>query len=420
MSTQYVLLPVQDFYADLELAYVQSPDGRSVLRQGHAPLVLLDRLPQTVLVVPAQRLSFHQINLPKAPAGKLKTALEGLLEDLLLDEPSQVAIAIAPHAQEKKACWIAVYDKTWIKAMIEAFDAAGHSISRIIPQNYPDASIHIEVYGTEDSPWLIRADQQGVLSSPLQHAALLCQDLPPSQTIYCPANLATAVESVLNRAPNIRSMGQAILQAATTEWDLAQFDIKVGASHPFFRKFKKAWDSIRFDPPWRYARWGFVLLLVSQLVGLNFVAWKQSQLLLSKKQEKTQIFEKTFPQIRPVVQPVVQMAKQLDLLRQNSTQLSHSDFETLLSVTGLILPEGIQVTDYQYQDQQLLISGVPNEAFMIQNMQAQAKQIGYELIQQGERLLLRRSALKSEALTPQVQRNTSAASQVGPDTEEQP
>lgn len=396
MSTQYILLPVQAFHPETELAFVQSPDGRSVMRQGHAPLVLLDKLANTVLIVPVQRLSFHLINLPKAPAAKLKIALEAVLEDVLLDEPSSLALAIAPHSQEKNATWVAAYEKAWMTTILEAFDLAGHKITRIIPQVFPGSDLHIEVQGAEDNPWLIRADKNGVLSSPLQYATHLCTDLNSDDIIYSPAHLVTSVESVFNQQVTIRSLGQSILNSANTEWDLAQFDIKIGGSNPLLRKLKKAIDSFRFDAHWRLARWGLLLLVLSQLIGLNFVAWQEKNRLEAKQLQTTQLLQQTFPQINVVVNPSLQMSRQLDILRQQSAQLASTDFEALLSVMGLILPESIQVSAFHYQDQQLIITGLPSEDFVIQSMQSQAMQYGYELLPQANQWVLKVSQKKNK------------------------
>ena len=394
MSTQYILLPVQEFHPEMELAFVQSPDGRSIMRQGHAPLVLLDKLAQTVLIVPVQRLSFHSIHLPKAPAAKLKVALEAVLEDVLLDEPSSLALAIAPHAQEKNATWVAAYEKAWMNTILEAFDLAGHKITRIIPQVFPSPELHLEVQGNEDNPWFIRSDKNGVLLSPLRYANHLCSDLTAEDVIYSPAHLVTSVETLLNKQPTIRSLGQSILNCTHTEWDLAQFDIKVGGSSPVIRKIKKALDSFRLDNHWRLARWGLFILILSQFIGLNFVAWQENKQLEAKKQETTKILQQTFPQVNVVLNPSLQMNRELDILRQESTQLANSDFESLLSIMGLILPEQIQLTAYQYLDKQLLISGLPNEDFVIQTMQAQAKQYGYELLPQANQFVLKVSDKK--------------------------
>ena len=104
--------------------------------------------------------------------------------------------------------------------------------------------------------------------------------------------------------------------------------------------------------------------------------------------------QQTFPQVNVVLNPSLQMNRDLDILRQESTQLANSDFESLLSIMGLILPEQIQLTAYQYLDKQLLISGLPNEDFVIQTMQAQAKQYGYELLPQANQFVLKVSDKK--------------------------
>jgi hypothetical protein len=121
------------------------------------------------------------------------------------------------------------------------------------------------------------------------------------------------------------------------------------------------------------------------------------------------LLQKTFPEVKVVVNPNLQMNRQLDLLRQASSQLASSDMETLLSITGLILPEQIQPTAYQYQDKQLLIAGLPTETFVIQAMQAQAQQRGYELVQQGAQYALRVAKPKTSSSTVVQDANLSMA-----------
>lgn len=401
MSTQYLLLPTQPFQKELELAFVQSPDGRTIMRQGYAPLVLLEKLANTVLIVPTQRLSFHLITLPKAPAAKLRVALEGVLEELVLDDPAELAFAVAPQSQEKNATWIAVYEKAWMKTVLESFDLAGHKITRIIPQNHPSLMPHFEVQGNEDNPWLIRTDTTGVVASPLKLSAYLCTKFTAEDTVYAPPNLAIETEKYTGREPVIRSVGQSMLQAANTDWDLAQFDIKVGGTSPALRKVKMLFESFKYEKHWSFARWGVILLLLSQIIGLNFVAWQEYQQLKLKKQESTKILNQTFPEVKLIVNAPIQMERQVDLLRQNSSSLGSNDFETLLSFIGSILPDEVRPSAYQYQNQELVITGLPNEAFIIQNMQAQAKQNGYELVLQGNNFVLRKVTQKNSGTTPQ-------------------
>lgn len=144
------------------------------------------------------------------------------------------------------------------------------------------------------------------------------------------------------------------------------------------------------------ARWGLLLLVLSQLIGLNFVAWQEKNRLEAKKLETTKLLQQTFPQVNVVVNPSLQMGRQLDVLRQQSSQLASADFETLLSVTGLILPEQIQASAFQYQDQQLMITGLPSTDFVTQSMQSQATQHGYELLPQGNQWVLKLSQKKNK------------------------
>src|SRR6185295_13891116 len=80
------------------LAHVLSADGLGVAAQGRAPLSQLPKADSVVAVVPPAEIGWHLLALPKAPAGRLRAALLGLLEDELLDDESEVHFAFAPQA----------------------------------------------------------------------------------------------------------------------------------------------------------------------------------------------------------------------------------------------------------------------------------------------------------------------------------
>ena len=70
-----------------------------------APLALLpavDRRTPVAVIVPAQALSWHRITLPAGlgrSSARLQSALQGLLEEHLLEDPEDVHIAVAPGAR---------------------------------------------------------------------------------------------------------------------------------------------------------------------------------------------------------------------------------------------------------------------------------------------------------------------------------
>lgn len=107
-----------------EFGYVLSNDGVSVVRHGHCTAPMLPRAETVVAVMPAQDLSWHRVTLPKAPAGRLRAALAGLLEEALLDDPDDLHLAVAPLAKAGQPTWVAACDHTWLTGLMMSLEKA--------------------------------------------------------------------------------------------------------------------------------------------------------------------------------------------------------------------------------------------------------------------------------------------------------
>jgi general secretion pathway protein L len=152
MSTLIVTLSSDSADAAVLYDYQMSPDGHTLGEQSRAPLALLPQVGNTgevVLLVPANRLSWHKVQLPKGSLGRrflrdggparLRAVLEGLLEDLLLDDTAQLHFAIAPNPEPDAPVWVAVCDSSWLRAALQAFEQAGRPVGRIVPEFAPDS-----------------------------------------------------------------------------------------------------------------------------------------------------------------------------------------------------------------------------------------------------------------------------------------
>jgi general secretion pathway protein L len=337
MSTLTVALPPSLPDNALELGYVLSHDGRTVTQHGLAPLALLPKADTTVLVVPAQKLSYHPLTLPQAPKARLRAALEGLLEDRLLDAPETQALAIAPDAQARRETWVASCDKAWLQAHLAAFEQAGLNTRRIVPQVWPQAERLLVATGSTNDAWLVRADASGVLASPLASAGFVCTDVPQNEGVLAPAEISQLVEQTLGRPVQLRSASTALLASLDSPWDLAQFDIRLSHSSPWGRRLAKSWQSFAHNPVWRWARWGLGTLLLGQVMGVAGLAWQENHRLEQKKNLQTRLFTQTFPQVKAIIDPSVQMQRELNALRAASPVSSPSDLEAGLASLGLAL-----------------------------------------------------------------------------------
>src|SRR5450830_914996 len=107
MSTLILTLPLVGLDPSTPIEYVLSGDHQEVAGHDHVALDLLPKsCDEVVALVPAQMLSWHAVQLPPGslPRGmsgerasnRLRAILESLLEDDLLDEPTQLHLALQP------------------------------------------------------------------------------------------------------------------------------------------------------------------------------------------------------------------------------------------------------------------------------------------------------------------------------------
>jgi general secretion pathway protein L len=139
MSSLIVLLPPPGAPPASEFAYALSADGRTVQEHASAPAALLP-LPrgagaEVIAVAPLQCLSWHRLELPRGMAAgspRLRAAIEGVLEERLLDEPDALHFALQPHARAG-AVWVAACDRAWLRGVLHTLEQAGRPASRAVP-----------------------------------------------------------------------------------------------------------------------------------------------------------------------------------------------------------------------------------------------------------------------------------------------
>ncbi len=322
-------------------------DGSSKAKTETLSLSELPVADATVLVVPARALSWHQIDLPKVPKARLRAALDGLLEEHLLDDTHAMSFAVAPEVQTGKAAtavWVAAFDKAWLKNAIQAFDAAGCRITQVVPEFWPQSNPIICVTGSPEAAWITRADDQGVMTLPLHLGnssgsngvlqALLAH-LPDGATVGAePAVVELAEASLMpytDLKVELRQHANSLLFSATSLWELAQFEQSLSGDSQGMKSVIRKWQTFWQSPAWRPARWGLVALLLANLVGLNAWAWQQQASLSKKRTQLSTILTQSFPNVKTVVDPALQMSREMVLLRQATGASSVQNFESMLS-----------------------------------------------------------------------------------------
>ena len=318
-----------------QLDWVRSVDGQHSGERGTCAASLLPAEAEVVLVLPVLALSWHRVALPKVTGARLRNALEGLLEDRLLGEPSDQHFALEPGGRPGQTLWIAACDKAWLRAWLQALEAAGRPVSRIVPALWPtgDAGTLHWAHAVTGRGWLSSASALGVQSLPLEAAGAL---VPPGEGGRWQADPAVAeqAERVLDQRFEPVQPQDGLLRSAQSDWNLAQFDFSLSSRARSGQRLRQALREFRSAPAWRPARWGLVAIAATVLLGLNATAWQERHRLGAKRDALRQTLQQTFPQVTLVLDPPRQMQQELQRLQQASGEPGPRDLEAMLSALG--------------------------------------------------------------------------------------
>ena len=331
-----------------EYNYVSSPDGLALEAQGHAPAALLPKATTVIAVLGDADVSWHRIDLPKAPAGRLRAALGGVLEDALLEDADDVHLALAPAAMAGQPTWVAAVSRRWLRAELAALEQAEVFVDRVVPTAWPDeppighfAETDVDPGSNAHGIALHWAHPDGVATVRLQGglARALVPSPAPAETRWSATpGAVAAAEQWLGGPVRVMPAGQRMLQAARSLWNLRQFDLARRN-----RGTRALRDSARrfFSPEWRPVRFGVGALLVAQIAGLNLWAWHQRDSIEAKQAAMQSLVKSTYPNVNP--QDVQRdadavMQRETQALRTLAGKPGESDLEPMLQAAASAWP----------------------------------------------------------------------------------
>ena len=349
------------------LDWASSVNGETVIDNGQSAASLLPRDDDVVLVLPPRIVSWHRMAVPKVGGARLRAVLDGLLEDRLLTDTAEMHFALEPGGRAGQTVWIAACDRLWLRGWLQALEAAGRPVARIVPALWPLApqegttpTLHW-AHDEGNQIWLASASPLGVRCTPLEdggHSALgesafgglssaagsIANELlnadPTTTRLLADPAVAALAERAFNQRFDLIAKPAWLLQCAQSDWNLAQFDLSLSAGARRGQRLRQTLRRLRSAPDWRPARWGLGALVAVQLLGLNLAAWSERNNLGVKQQAVTQTLQQTFPQVTLVLDAPVQMQRELSRLQQASGQLSGGDLEALLGALAQNTPLG--------------------------------------------------------------------------------
>ncbi len=389
-----------------EFSYVLTPDGMTLGSSGRCAPALLPKADAVVAVLAETDVSWHRITLPKAPPAKLRAALVGMLEDVLLEEATTTHFAVAPGAVPGQPGWIATTHQGWLRSELAALERANVFVDRVVPAAWPDEppSGHFSVADDEaaadgsDDPLrgvrLVWSHPDGVASLRLQGALARALVQPPAgaevhdvRWSATPA-AAAAAEQWLGKPVALVPAPQRLLLAARTPWNLRQFDL--ARRNRGTRALRDVWREV-LSPAWRPVRWGLVALLLVQVVGMNLWAWHQSSLLAERRQAMVSLLKSTFPQITAVLDAPLQMQREVQAARTLAGKAGDADLEPMLqAVAQNWPPDQPPVDNLRFEPGKLTLGASNWSEPQVAALRDRLRPVGYQVVLSDGRLTVSR------------------------------
>ena len=372
----------------------------SCARRAARPPALLPSSDEVILGVPAAALSWHQVTLPQGSmsgAVRLRSVLNGLLEDRLLDDPESLHFALEPSARRGGAGLggglqphLAAQRRAGAGSRGSARDPHRSRV-RAPPAGSPPMVFAI---GDPDAALCIVCGTEGVATLPLDAAGVaLAGPLPADTTALAEPAVAELAESVLGRRLPIVKPAERWLQASRSPWDLAQFDLastgRARAGKKVARHGARAVARRRNGGRRAGARWPCCW---RSLVGLNAWAWKERNALDAKRGAVRSLLTQTFPAVKLVVDAPVQMAREVAALQQATGGVTPSDLEPMLVALAASLPPGRVPTAIDFSAGQLRLRGLGLPAAEFTSVKTALSSRGYSARTESDLLLVQAEA----------------------------
>ena len=397
MPILIVCPPLAPAHAGAEHGWAQvADDGRTLIAHGSAPLALLPAGDDVTVIVPGPALSWHTVALPAGNLGgaaRLRAVLDGLLEERLLDAPEALHFALEPGAKPGARVWVAATQRIALRAAVQALEAAGRRVTRIIPEFAPQpdgAPALLFATGEPQAAFITVCDASGVTTLPLNVAGLALAAGTPLDTAVFSAEPAVAAEAeaLLGQRLPIAQAPERWMQAARAPWDLAQFDLASSGRARAGKKFTALLQTLRHAPQWRAARWGAVVLVLAQLIGLNAWAWRERNALDAKRGAISSMLTQTFPSVKLVVDAPLQMAREVAALQRATGGVATLDLEPMLVALSASLPAGRVPNALDYSAGQLRLRGLNLSADEVNGLATTLAPRGYVARSEGDLLLV--------------------------------
>ena len=396
-----------------EYPYATSPDGLELGSQGQCPASLLPKATTVIAVVSDADVGWHRITLPRAPGARLRAALDGVLEEALLEDADDVHLALAPAALPGLPTWVAAVSRRWLRAELAALEKADVFVDRVVPMAWPDepplghfAETPMDANGLGSAAngmahgiALNWAHADGVASVRLQGGlarSLVPNPAPPETRWSATPGAVAAAEAWLGAPVRVMQPAQRLLQAGRSLWNLRQFELARRT-----RGGRVLRDSARrfFSREWAPVRYGLAALVLAQVVGLNLWAWHQRDAIEAKQEGVRALVKATYPNVSPLdIQRDAEavMRRESQALRTLAGKPGDADLEPMLQAAASAWPADRPAVDtLRFEPGRLTLSAPGWSAAQIDQFRSVLRPGGWQVEAAEGRVILSRASFSA-------------------------
>ena len=301
---------------------------------------------QVVLLLAASDVTLLRIAVPPLSATRLRAALPSLIEEFVIGDTAECAIAAGAEADGQRL--IAVCDRDWLKNWIDALRQSGARRIHVLPISLclPSPNSHLSAalfqYAHRYELALRLSDHEGIglavdvddeIQLPNAVARLivtLAGNHPVSLSV--PAAQVALFEKWIDE----EQLSQITLtEQQWSDWIAASAKVSVDLISAFEGNQRAAF-------PWREWRWPIALAAAASLVNIaaiNADWWRLRSEGQQLRDEITDIYRRSFPNETVVLDPLAQIKQKIAASRQASRQLNTSDFVVLAAALGEVWRE---------------------------------------------------------------------------------
>ena len=320
-------------------------DARSaLLREGRSTLDEIPPADEVEGVLPAARVLFARLKLPRVNAATIRELLPFAVEDRLLADPANIH-AVAGHAGAPGETVVAVIDREWLRAMLDALARAGIRPTRAWPESFLLAGGHGDWH-------LVWGERRGMLVDDDGVSATFDHDASGAY----PLALRLALDEAATRGER-PSVVRVHNEGGVALPDLARWSAESGMAFTPGSQWEKLSRGEPSDKcidllqgefaagrsrAWRLPRAALALAALIALAQITFVTVDAMRLRHERKTleaERESLFRTAFPEAKVVVDPDLQMQRNLAELKRTRGMTGGDGFLGLLSAAAQAAPQ---------------------------------------------------------------------------------